>query len=173
MKRLIYILFFISSAIVAQTDLLNLKDNYAKLTLKQTTIEDLENYFGKPDKKSSCKSCGCMKYEFPLKTFSYEKLGMTIGIERTKEDKTYRITWIEFSNPSSIIFGKNTKIGNSTYDQTFEDIGNPTTKFDSPIYGMTAQYFVKEKNIKYVLNFDLNTKMLTKITLMALIGVSN
>lgn len=165
MKYLLYILIFLSANLLGQNYISELPDKYNTLVLKQTTIKDVSSVFGKPDNKISCKTCGCIKHEFAVKTYNYKKLGMRISFERSTTDKTYKISWIEFTEPCTILFGKSTKIGSSTSNETFEDIGVPSSQFDNPTLGMTAQYHLKEKNIRYIFQFDLKTKILKTVTI--------
>lgn len=166
MNRLLFILVFLSARLLGQINNFDLPNNFRLLVIKETSQRELIKTFGKPSKKSSCKVCGCLRYPYKTKRFVYDNHGMTIFLERTKDDKTYRVSEIYFSQKSEIVFGKSIKIGISTPEEVFNDLGEPTSKFDNPVSGMRAEYLVKSKNLVFVFQFDLKSRKLTDVSVL-------
>lgn len=163
MKASIFIMFLtLVFSLPAQRDKFNLPDNYYKMVIDKTTCSEVEDLFGKPNHSTSGKiSASCIKTEYPVKKYYYDRLGMEIRFHRTKENRTYRISWIYLFGSSMLTLGESIKLGVSDYDTVIKELGTPTFKNDIGI--LMLQYDEVSNGRTYVLVFDPTSRKLNEI----------
>jgi hypothetical protein len=164
MKIFWLIMMIISSfGLFGQKDGFNLPDNYNQLVINKTNANEVRQLFGKPDVSTKRKrSSGCITSEYPIQKLYYDKLGMIVWLERTKQDKKYKISWIYLMEPCNMVMAQSLKIGTSDYDSVLQELGNPV--YENKI-SLMLQYYEKATDRLYYLLFDPDTKKLKEISI--------